>query len=270
MNIPALAVRALLLVLVVAASATTASAQRVETGFVNRSVSVDGAEFRYQVYIPSGFTRSTSWPVILTLHGGGGYGKDGLRQTEGGLAKAIRLHADRFPAVVIFPQSHADGTPGWQAIGGRAALLALEESLVEFNGDRSRVYLTGASAGGNGSWYLASQYPERFAALVVVCGWISERRGTTSGVSYPAIAPAGAADPFTAVARRVSALPVWIFHGDADEIVPVEESRRMAAALKAIGANIQYTEFPGVGHNAADPAYNRADLLPWLLQQRRR
>jgi len=269
MNVSVFAAPALLTLAAVAAGAVTAAAQTVETGFLNRSVTVDGAEYRYQVYVPRGFQRSTAWPVILALHGGGEYGDDGLRQTNVGLADAIRRHADRFPAIVVFPQSHADGTPGWHAAGGRAALTAVDTSIAEFSGDRSRVYLTGYSAGGNGSWYLASHYPERFAALVVVCGWISERRGTTSGILYPAIAPASAPDPFAAVAQRISALPIWIFHGDADQTVPVEESRRMAAALEAAGANIQYTELPGVGHNAWDPAYDRADLLTWTLQQRR-
>lgn len=270
MNLLVLFVQTMLLAAGVVAGAVTASSEKIETGFLDRSVTVDGSEFRYQVYVPRSFNRSRSWPVILALHGGGQYGSDGLIQTQNGLGTAIRHHSDRFPAIVVFPQGHADGTPGWHAAGGRAALSALDKALAEFNGDQSRVYLTGHSAGGNGTWYLASHYPERFAAIVVVCGWISERRGTTSGVAYPSIAPAGVADPFAAVAKRVSMLPVWIFHGEADKTVSVEESRRMAAALKTVGANVQYTEFPGVDHNAWDPAYDRADLLAWMLKQRRR
>jgi predicted peptidase len=250
-------------------AAPNLAAQKVETGFLNRSVFVSGSEYRYQVYVPREFTRSRSWPVIVALHGGGEYGNDGIRQTNGGLARAIRLHWERFPAIVIFPQSHADGTPGWQLEGGRAALAALDKSIKEFNGDRSRVYLTGLSAGGNGSWYLASQHPDRFAALVVVCGFISEFKGRTSGVQYPALAPASAPDPYVFIAKRVSTLPIWIFHGDADQSVSVEESRKMAAALKGIGVNVQYTELPGVDHNAWDPAYERADLVEWMFKQRR-
>ena len=249
---------------------TPAAGQTVETGFLNRVVNVDGVQFRYQVYVPASFQRSTSWPVILSLHGGGEYGDDGLKQTDGGIARAIRQHHERFPAIVVIPQSKADGTPGWQRAGGRAAMAALERAVVEFNGDRSRLYLTGLSAGGNGAWYLGSQNPERFAALVVVCGWISERKGTTSGVAYPALAPPGTVDSFATVAARVSKVPIWIFHGDADRLVPVDESRKMEAALKALGAEVQYTEFPGVNHNAWDPAYAREDLWVWLLRQRRR
>lgn len=249
---------------------TPAAGQTLETGFLNRVVSVDGVDFRYQVYVPAKFQRSATWPVILALHGGGEYGDDGLKQTDGGIARAIRQHQERFPAIVVIPQSKADGTPGWQRTGGRAAMVALERAVTEFNGDRNRLYLTGLSAGGNGAWYLGSQNPDRFAALVVVCGWISERRGTTSGVAYAALAPPGTVDPSAWVAGRMPKVPIWIFHGDADPVVPVAESRKMAAALKTLGGDVRYTEFPGVDHNAWEPAYAREDLWVWLLQQRRR
>jgi predicted peptidase len=263
-----LAIFSLLIAAVSIEGIRTASAQTVETGFLNRTVLVEGAEYRYQVYVPRDFRRSVSWPVILALHGGIGYGSDGLLQTAEGLANAIRRHVERFPAIVVFPQSRADGTPGWQTQGGEAALAELDKAIAEFNGDRSRVYLTGFATGGNGCWYLASHHPERFAALVVASGWISEHRGK-SGTLYPAIAPASAADPYAAVAELVSSLPIWIVHGGADTDIPVEESRHMFAALKSIGANVQYTELSGVDVHTWDPAYNNADLVAWMLRQRR-
>ena len=257
----------ILAVATLVASVGSISAQ--ETGFLNRSILVDGAEYRYQVYVPRGFQRSISFPIILALHGGGEYGKDGLLQTDGGLARAIRRHVERFPAIVVFPQSPPGGTPGFQALGERIALAALDKSVAEFNADASRTYLTGLSMGGNGSWYLAYHHDDRFAAVVVVCGFVGEFTGTTSGVHYPPIVPASTTDPYATIAQKISRLPIWIFHGDADPTVPVDESRRMAAALKANGANVQYTELPGVGHNAWDPAYDRADLIAWLFKQRR-
>ena len=122
MNLRVLTTLALLTVSIGLAGASITSAQNVETGFLNRTVLLDGTEYRYQVYVPRDFRRSMAWPVILALHGGGSYGNDGLRQTDGAFAGAIRQHAERFPAIVVFPQSHADGTPGWQAKGGEAAL----------------------------------------------------------------------------------------------------------------------------------------------------
>ena len=245
------------------------AAQKVETGFLDRTVVVNKNEYRYQIYVPREFSMSKKWPVIIALHGGGTYGSDGIRPTEGGFGRVIRSSPNGFPAIVIFPQAHADGTPGWQLEGGQAALAALDKAIKEFNGDPKRVILTGLSAGGNGTWSIASRYPERFAAIVPVCGFIFKFKGTTSGLDYPALAPLDAGDPYAFIAKKVAKIPVWIFHGDADKTVTVEESRKMAAALRAIGANVQYTEFPGVEHNAWDPAYARADLIEWMLKQRR-
>ena len=263
-------IRALFVAAAFALAASPIAAQRGKTGFLDRAVVVNRTEYRYQVFVPREFTRSKTWPVIIILHGGGTYGNDGIRPTEGGLGRVIRSNPGRVPAIVIFPQAHADGTPGWQLEGGDAAMAALDKSIKEFKGDPKRVVLTGYSAGGNGTWSLASRFPQRFAAIVPVCGFISKFKGGTSGVDYPALAPADAADPYAFIAKRVLGIPVWIFHGDADKSVSVEESRKMAAALKAVGANVQYTEFPGIDHNAWDPAYTRADLIDWMLKQRRR
>ena len=250
-------------------AAAPLAAQKVETGFLDRAVFVNKHEYRYQVFVPREFTRRKTWPVIIILHGGGTYGSDGIRSTDGGLGRVIRSSRSGFPAIVIFPQAHADGTPGWQLEGGEAAMAALSRSIKEFNGDPKRVVLTGYSAGGNGTWSLALRFPERFAAIVPICSFVSKFKGVASKVDYPALAPADVADPYVFIAKRVSSVPVWIFHGDADKTAPVEGSRKMAAALKAIGANVQYTEFPGVDHNAWDPAYARADLIDWMLKQRR-
>ena len=264
-------VSAMLVVAALFAGAAATIAQKTETGFLNRSVMVNGSEYRYVVYVPREFTRTRSWPVIVQLHGGGSYGNDGLKHTEGGLARAIRNNPERCPVIVVFPQAHADGTPGWQLEGGQAALAALDRTIKEFNGDPKRVILTGYSAGGNGTWSIASRYPERFAALVPICSFVAAFKGTTSGIDYPSLAPADSGDVFTFVAKRVSGIPIWIFHGDADTTVNVEASRKMTAALKSIGATIQYTEFAGVDHNGAtNTAYARADLIEWMLKQRRR
>lgn len=254
--------------LVVAAAVPAGAAAR-DTGFLNRAVSVDATVYRYQIYVPRERPPAASTPVILALHGGGEYGTDGLSQTDGGLAHAIRQHPERFPAIVVFPQSPPGGTPGFQGLGERIALAALDSAISEFGGARARIYLTGYSMGGNGAWYLAYHHPDRFAAVIVVCGFVEAFVGTTSGVRYPPIAPPTAADPYAEIARRVGHIPIWIFHGDADRTVPVEQSRRMAAALQAEGADVHYTELPGVPHNAWDPAYGRPELFAWLFGHKR-
>ena len=238
-----------------------------ETGFLNRSVVIDGHEYRYQVYVPREFKPPTS--IILTLHGGGAANaRDGLRQTDAGLGRAIRTHTERFPSIVVFPQS-PPGTAWVHPLGERIALAALDKSISEFGADPSRVYLVGQSAGGNGTWALAYRHTDRFAALIVVCGFIGEMVGGSSGIHYPPILPPTVTDPDAVIAKRVARLPIWIFHGNADPVVPVEASRRMASALKAVGADVQYTELPDVGHDSWTAAYDRADLFAWLFKQRR-
>lgn len=261
--------QAALAIFIVLLLSSPLAAQPVQTGFLDRVVTVDGQEYRYQVYVPRAFSRDTKWPVVLSLHGGGEYGSDGIRQTAGALAHAIRRFPDRLPAIAIFPQARADKTPGWHLAGGRAALAALDKTLTEFNGDPTRVYLTGYSAGGNGTLFLASRHPGRFAALLVICPFVAEFRGTTSGVLYPSLAMPGDADPYASVAGRIAHIPTWLFHGDADSTVPVDESRKMAAALKAASANVQYTELPGVNHDAWTPAYARPEVFEWLLKHTR-
>lgn len=232
--------------------------------FVMRSVVVDGRSYRYQVYLPPDWSAQSRWPVILSLHGGGGYGSDGVKPVTEGLAPAIRMHPERFPEIAVFPQSPDNGTPGWQQIGGRIALAALDDTLAEFFGDPARVTLTGMSIGGNGAWYLAYRHPERFARLLVICGFVSARKGVMQPILYPAVAP-GVADPFGAVAHRLAAKPVWIVHGALDHTVSVEESRRMATALRDVGAAVRYTELPGVDHDAWTVTYARPEIAEWML-----
>ena len=258
---------AIALVLIGAVWGGAVGAQEIQTGFLDQSLVLEGTEYLYQVYVPRDYDDSRTWAVILSLHGAAARGSDGIRQTNSGIGPALRRYPDRYPAIAVFPQSPTDG-PGWQELGGRVALAALDATMAQFRTDPSRVYLTGHSQGGNGSWYLSYHHPERFAAVAVSAGWIGEHLGTTSGAFYPAIVPTSSPDPFAAVAQQISHLPIWIFHGDADPIIPVEQSRGMASALKALGADVQYTEFPRVGHNAA-PAYSLEDLPTWLFGQRR-
>ena len=235
----------------------------IETGFLDRTLTLDGDDYNYQVYVPRDYQMSEAWPVVLFLHGADENGDEGLKQTQVGLGRAIRFNPERWPAIVVFPQGPGDEDLSWQESSGEIAMTALEATLEEFNVDESRVYLTGLSMGGEGSWYLGYQYPEKFAAIVPVCGFVDDLFGFSSFV------PESSIDIYADVAERLQDIPIWVFHGDADTVVPVEESRRMVAALEAVGADVQYTEFSGVGHNAWDPAYAEEALSSWLFEQQK-
>lgn len=227
------------------------------TGFLDRTL----GEAPYQLYLPRGYDGSGAWPVILFLHGSGERGSDGLLQTGVGLGGAIRRHPDRYPAVVVFPQA-PEGT-NWQDASGELAREALARTEAEHATDPDRVYLVGFSMGGAGAWHLAQREPERWAALVVVCGFVRANRGLPSPVADPGD------DPFRTLAERVGAIPTRLWHGADDGIVPVEESRLAHEALRAAGADVAYEELPGVGHNAWDPAFRSRELPAWLFGRRR-
>ena len=243
---------------------TVPASARVQTGFLNRTVEVAGKTYRYQVYVPAEFRSKKTWPVILFLHGSGERGSDGLLQTDVGLPHAIRQNSARFPFVVVIPQCVRE--TNWTVSDMEAqALAAVDASIKEFHGDRNRVYLTGLSMGGYGTWQFAIDNPGRFAALAPICGGL--RAPSDFPELHISLASDKVSDPYAEVARLVGKTPVWIFHGDADDSVPVEESRHMAAAIKTAGGNFKYSEYPGVNHNSWDKAYAEADLVPWLLAQ---
>jgi predicted peptidase len=254
--------RTALLLSLLAFGIAPAGAQTPATGFLDRSLVLGGDVYRYQVYVPADYSRTFRWPVVLFLHGAGERGTDGLLQTEVGIGSAIRRHADRVRAIVVMPQAWPGRT--WSGTMADVAMRALEKTEGEFGTDPERVYLTGLSLGGAGTWYLGYRYPERFAALLAVCARVRPGQTTTDP-----IVPASAGEPFAALAARIKSVPIWIVHGDADPTVPVEESRGIVAALEAIGADVHYQELPGVGHNAWDTAYRSEDTIAWLLAQRR-
>ncbi len=240
-----------------------APAQRVETGFLDRTVRVAGQSYRYQVYVPAEYATRTDWPVILFLHGAGERGSDGLLQTAVGLAPAIRRDPRRVPAIVVFPQVPVDST--WSGVVADAALEALRQTMAEYRVDPDRVYLTGLSMGGRGTWYVAYRNPTLFAAVAPICGWIT----VNNRFAATPVVPPDSGAPHEALARQLRQVPIWIFHGEMDRVVPVAGSREPAAALRAAGSSARYTEFLGVDHNSWDAAYGSDEFLQWLFAQRR-
>jgi predicted peptidase len=238
-----------------------ACAAHPETGFLRRTVTMGGTTYRYVVYVPAEWTAAKKWPVILFLHGSIEKGDDGVAQSKVCIGHVARTDPNRFPAIIVMPQCRMDAS--WESGRMQAqALAALDASSKEFNGDRERTYLTGFSMGGYGTWNLAAKHPDRFAALAVVSGGI---------VWPPDVAirePDPRANPYVNTAQKVAHIPVWVFHGDADQNVPFTESRRMVDALKALKAEVRFTEYQGLAHFICEQAYGEAGLPDWLFAQR--
>jgi predicted peptidase len=226
----------------VLASSVLVHAGDQKTGFVPKVHKTKEGDAKYVVFVPAGYKGDKDFPVILFLHGSGSTGDDGEKQIKGGRAKAIRDKKEKFPFIAVFPQAH---TKGWGANGpgGKQAIAILDEVQKDYKTDKKRVYLTGLSMGGFGTWSLAAAYPDRWAAIAPICG---------------------GGDPKTAA--KIKDLPCWCFHGDADPTVNVEKSRVMIKALKDAGGSPRYDEYPGVNHNSWDRAYATAELYTWFLK----
>jgi predicted peptidase len=248
---------------VIVLSGSVSSAPTRQSGFLDRTVRIQGVDHPYKVYVPGAYTPDSRWPVILFLHGAGERGADGVVHTKIGLGRSIREVPSRYPAIVVFPQAPLGTT--WVGDQGRIAMTALEKTLHEFSTDRDRVYLTGLSMGGQGAWSVAYSHGDQFAAAIVVCGFI----GVGSG-PFASFLPADVGDPPAVLAARIRRLPVWVYHGAADPTVPVEQSRTIVASLKGAGADVRYTELPGVGHNSWDAAFGSPEVVAWLFKQRRK
>jgi predicted peptidase len=244
-----------------------ARAKKTDTGFLDRTLTLQGVTYKYQVFIPEAWTPHQKWPVILALHGAGERGDDGMLQTDVGMGTAIRTNRSGIEAIVVMPQCRKNL---WWTLPPMddLAMSALQEATKEFHGDTQRTYLTGLSMGGFGAWYLAEKYPGRFAALIVICGGIRPPAAALN--AYPDLAkvtPPDSPKSYSTAAARVGKIPVWIFHGADDNTVPVAESQRMNEAMKQIGAEVHYTEYPGVGHASWDRAYDEPKLFPWLFSK---
>lgn len=199
---------------------------------------------KYSVFLPNGFDPTRTYPLILFLHGAGERGSDGILPTQAGIGPIIAKEPDRFPAVVVFPQARKN----WVADADdmKAALAALDEVQKRYKVDPKRLYLTGLSMGGFGSWGLAARSPERFAAVAPVCGFGDRTWG-----------------------EAVKDLPLWTFVGDEDSAMIVVGTRALADAAKKAGGSPRLTEYRAVGHNSWDRAYSDPKLLAWMLEQHR-
>jgi predicted peptidase len=216
-----------------------------KTGFIHRVYHGSEGEGKYIIFVPHSYKGEKSYPLILFLHGAGETGKDGERQAKVGLGPAIKKKEKTFRFFAVFPQSQKRT---WKAdsADGERALAILKEVQKEYKIDDKRIYLTGLSMGGFGTWSMAAKHPDMWAAIAPICGGGNVK-----------------------TAAKIKDIPCWCFHGDADKAVKADLSRKMIAALKDAGGNPRYTEYPGVGHNSWDRAYGTAELYEWFLKHKK-
>ena len=199
----------------------------------------------FWLYLPPGYPGRERWPLILFLHGAGERGDDLERVKIHGPPKRIDAGEVSFPFVIVSPQCPAEGW--WSDDDQIERLDALLEQVVDrYRIDPERLYVTGLSMGGYGTWALAARYPRRFAAIAPICG---------------------GGDP--AAADRLAHLPVWVFHGARDPVVPLAASQEMVDALEAAGGTVNFTVYPEAGHDSWTKTYNEPKLYKWFLQHRR-
>ena len=236
-----------------------------EEEFFVRTAKFGTEIFRYRIFVPQDRTPGARLPVMLYLHGSDDRGDDNELQLRG-MTEHLKRHPQDFPFIIVFPQCRNDRS--WDDMTIGRAMAALAQSVNEFDGDERRLYLAGFSLGGYGVWTTAAMYPDKFAAIVPMSGRLIPRSGERNHVEPQILELADAGDPYAAFAQKIGKTPIWIFHGGDDNIVPVANSRKMAAALKNAGNNnVKYTEFPNTGHYSLDQAFNESELFKWLALQ---
>lgn len=199
--------------------------------------------YRYLLYKPASKQNGSTgkWPLLVFLHGRGERGNNLNLVKKHGPAKIVE-HKD-LPFVIASPQCpRTDLRWDPKIVAG-----LVDELLTNHPVDPSRVYLTGLSQGGFGTWATAAEYPAKFAAIAPVCGG--------GKVEW---------------AKKYGSLPIWNFHGDADNVVPVRLSRGMVEAIRKAGGQIKHTEYPGVGHDSWTKTYRNPKLYEWFLSQRKK
>jgi poly(3-hydroxybutyrate) depolymerase/lysophospholipase L1-like esterase len=221
--------------------------------------SADG-QLPYRILKPPGFDSSKKYPLVVLLHGAGERGNDNKSQLKwGGALFSDAKNQEKYPAFVLVPQCPKDRKwveIDWAAVSPVAPadagatqwmLLAVIDTVQkEFPIDTDRLYLTGLSMGGYGTWDMVTRYPERWAAAAPICGGGDKSKG--------------------AAAKGV---PIWAFHGTADAVVKPERSKEMVSAVAAAGGSVVHTEYVGIGHDSWSSAFSEPNFLAWMFAQKR-
>lgn len=226
--------RKLLIAFLFAVSATFSYAQQTPEKFVQ--------EMQYLLYLPDGYTGDTTkkWPLMIFLHGSGEAGTDLNNVKMHGPPKLIEA-GKKFPFIVVSPQ--APPRTGWQV-----ELLKgmLDDLKKKYRIDNDRVYLTGLSMGGFGTWNFAEKFSNDLAAIAPICGGGDATKVWT-----------------------LRHMPVWCFHGAKDDVVPPASSQKMIDSLRKYNSNVKFTLYPDANHNSWDTTYNNEKLYTWLLAQKK-
>ena len=184
-----------------------------------------------------------SWPLMVFLHGAGERGSDLKKVKVHGPPKIVENKKD-FPFILVSPQCPEDV---WWPEKVEVLIALVDDITGRYKVDKKRIYLTGLSMGGYGTWALAAQYPDRFAAIAPICG------GGSRVMSF-----------------NLKDVPIWVFHGAKDRVVPIKESEEMVKAIRKLGGDVKFTIYPDAGHDSWTETYNNQELYDWFLEHRKK
>jgi predicted peptidase len=234
-------------------------ASQMEETFESLKHEKDGDTLLYRFTKPVKIEESQKYPLLIFLHGAGERGDDNQAQMKHCIADIVKLASAKHPFFMIVPQCPAEQK--WADVDwskdknsmtdepSRSMALVLDlvdQVSKDFPVDEKRIYIMGLSMGGFGTWDVISRHADKFAAAIPICG---------------------GGDP--AQASKWLNLPIWVFHGGDDPVVKPERSREMVEAMKKVGGDIKYTEYPGVGHDSWSPTFSNIEVIEWLFSQSR-
>jgi predicted peptidase len=226
--------------LVVVVPLARADAPRQKAARLDKQIPV---ALDYLIYLPDDYDKQDSWPLLVFLHGAGERGNDLELVKKHGPPKLVEA-GKSYPFIVVSPQCPSNQ---WWSSKMVELTALVDEIESKYKVDKDRVYLTGLSMGGFGTWSLAAYRPERFAALVPICGGGEQL-----------------------AARALRSVPVWVFHGAKDPVVPLKRSEDMVEALKRLGSDVKFTVYPDALHDSWTATYDDPKLYEWLLAQKRK
>ncbi len=203
----------------------------------------------YVVYVPRAYEVGKKWPAIVFLHGSGESGTDGQKQIAQGIGTNILWNADRWPCIVMMPQKPSEKLQ-WEEVDD-LVMKMVEETKREYRIDEERIGLTGLSQGGHGVWSIGAAHPEVWSALAPICGYVEKEKGTLTAAG---------------IAEKLKGVPMWVFHGEEDDVVLPEESKRVVEAMtEAAAKDVRLTLYPKTNHGSWDKAYGEKELPGFLM-----